>query len=61
VLPDHRRRGIAAAVASALTEEALRRGHQPFLQVEKDEPFRIYERIGYQVIGDMADARQVAG
>lgn len=61
VLPDHRRRGIAASVASALTEEALRRGHQPFLQVEKDEPFRIYERIGYQVIGDMADARLVAG
>jgi GNAT superfamily N-acetyltransferase len=58
VLPEHRRRGVAALVASALTEEALRRGHRPFLQVEKDEPARVYARIGYRVIGEMADARR---
>ncbi len=57
VLAAHRRRGIARAVAAALTTEALRRGHQPFLQVEKDEPLRIYERLGYRVIGTMVDAR----
>lgn len=59
VLPDYRRRGIGRAVTSALTAEALRRGHQPFLQVEKDEPERIYQRIGYRVIGDLGDARLV--
>lgn len=57
VLPTHRRRGIARALTSALTEEALRRGHQPFLQVERNEPLRVYERIGYRTIGAMADAR----
>ncbi|HVV23259.1 MAG TPA: GNAT family N-acetyltransferase, partial [Pseudonocardiaceae bacterium] len=41
VAPEHRRRGVARLVTEALTAEALRRGHQPFLQVEKDEPFRI--------------------
>jgi GNAT superfamily N-acetyltransferase len=60
VLPEHRRRGIARQVTAALTAEALRRGHQPFLQVEKDEPARIYERIGYRLIGEMADARRPA-
>ena len=57
VLPEHRRRGIGALVTWALSAEALRRGHQPFLQVEQDEPLRVYQRIGYQVIGEMADAR----
>lgn len=59
VLSGHRRRGVARAVAAALTEAALGRGHQPFLQVADDEPARIYERLGYQVIGTMADARLV--
>lgn len=58
VLPEHRRRGVARQVTAALTAEALRRGYQPFLQVEKDEPARIYERIGYRLIGEMADARR---
>jgi predicted GNAT family acetyltransferase len=57
VLPEHRGRGLAGSLASVLTGEALRRGHQPFLQVEQDEPERIYERLGYRVIGTMADAR----
>jgi GNAT superfamily N-acetyltransferase len=58
VLPKYRRHGVGRLLASALTQEALRRGHQPFLQVEKDEPERIYQRLGYRVIGDMADARR---
>lgn len=61
VLPDHRRRGIGRQVTTALTVEAMRRGHRPFLQVEKDEPARVYERIGYRVIGEMADARRLTG
>jgi ribosomal protein S18 acetylase RimI-like enzyme len=58
VLPAHRRRGLARLVTGVLTEEAMRRGLQPFLQVEKDEPGRVYERLGYHVIGEMADARR---
>jgi GNAT superfamily N-acetyltransferase len=61
VLAGHRRRGIARALAAALTAAALERGHEPFLQVEKDEPLRIYERLGYRVIGTMADARLTRG
>jgi len=60
VLPEHRRRGIGALVTWRLSAEAIRLGHQPFLQVEKDEPLRVYQRIGYRVIGEMADARRVA-
>ncbi|HEX4724679.1 MAG TPA: GNAT family N-acetyltransferase [Pseudonocardiaceae bacterium] len=58
VLAQHRRHGVGALVTWALTNEALRRGHQPFLQVEKDEPFRVYQRLGYRVVGEMADARR---
>jgi GNAT superfamily N-acetyltransferase len=58
VLPAHRRRGVAALLTALLTDEAIRRDHEPFLQVEKDEPYRVYERLGYRVIGDMADARR---
>jgi GNAT superfamily N-acetyltransferase len=58
VLPEHRRHGVGALVTWALTAEAIRRGHQPFLQVEKDEPLRVYQRIGYRVVGEMADARR---
>jgi ribosomal protein S18 acetylase RimI-like enzyme len=58
VLPEHRRRGLARLVTGVLTEAALDRGLQPFLQMERDEPGRIYERLGYHVIGEMADARR---
>jgi GNAT superfamily N-acetyltransferase len=58
VLPGHRRHGVGRVVTAALTAEAFRRGYQPFLQVEKDEPARLYERIGYRRIGEMADARR---
>ncbi|HEX5121279.1 MAG TPA: GNAT family N-acetyltransferase [Pseudonocardiaceae bacterium] len=57
VLPAHRGRGLARSLASVLTDAALRQGDQPFLQVADDEPERIYERLGYRVIGAMADAR----
>jgi GNAT superfamily N-acetyltransferase len=60
VLAEHRRHGVGRLVAAALTAEALRRRHEPFLQVEKDEPARLYQRIGYRVIGEMADARRPA-
>jgi hypothetical protein len=54
----HRRRGLGALLTWCLSAEAIRLGHQPFLQVEKDEPLRVYQRIGYRVIGEMADARR---
>jgi ribosomal protein S18 acetylase RimI-like enzyme len=53
----HRRQGLGRLVTSALTTAAVTAGHQPFLQVEKDEPARLYQRIGYRVIGEMVDAR----
>jgi GNAT superfamily N-acetyltransferase len=59
VTPEHRRHGVGALVTWRLSAEAIRLGHQPFLQVEKDEPLRVYQRIGYRVIGEMADARRV--
>lgn len=57
VLPEHRRRGLARLLTGELTRAALRRGCRPFLQVEKAEPVRIYERLGYRVVGELADAR----
>jgi GNAT superfamily N-acetyltransferase len=57
VLPAHRRHGVGALVTAALTEAAFGLGYRPFLQVERDEPARVYQRIGYRVIGEMADAR----
>jgi GNAT superfamily N-acetyltransferase len=57
VLPEHRRRSVGRLVTQALTAEALRRGYRPFLQVQRDEPARLYQRIGYRMIGEMADAR----
>lgn len=59
VRPEHRRHGVGRLVTSALTEAAVAAGYRPFLQVEKDEPARLYQRIGYRVIGEMADARLV--
>ena len=59
VTPEHRRHGVGALVTWRLSAAAIRLGHQPFLQVEKAEPLRVYQRIGYGVIGDMADARRV--
>ncbi|HEY3610389.1 MAG TPA: GNAT family N-acetyltransferase [Pseudonocardiaceae bacterium] len=59
VTPEHRRHGVGALVTWTLSAEASRLGHQPFLQVEKADPLRVYQRIGYRVIGDMADARRV--
>jgi GNAT superfamily N-acetyltransferase len=60
VLPEHRRRGVAGALVSALTARALDLGLEPFLQVEKDEPLRVYQRVGYRLVGEMADARLLA-
>jgi predicted GNAT family acetyltransferase len=59
VLPNHQRRGIAGAITAALTTAALDRGIQPFLQFEHDEPARVYERVGYRQVGELADARRV--
>jgi GNAT superfamily N-acetyltransferase len=61
VLAGHRRRGVGRRLTTDLTAEALRRGHQPFLQAERNEPARVYQRIGYRVIGEMADARLTTG
>ena len=53
----HRRRGLASAVAVALTRAALDRGVTPYLQTEGSDEQRLYERIGYRRIGELIDSR----
>lgn len=51
VLPEFRRRGIASAVGTALTEGAFAAGLRPFLQTETENEGRLYGRLGYRRIG----------
>ncbi len=53
----HRRRGLAAAVAAALSAIALERGLTPYLQCEGPETQRMYERLGYRPVGELIDLR----
>jgi len=51
-LPDHRRRGLGAAVTDTLVADALRRGVQVvFLSAGSDEVARVYERVGFTRVG----------
>lgn len=52
VLPEFRRRGLAAALTQLLVEDALSRGIEVVvLTAESDAVARIYERIGFRRIG----------
>jgi GNAT superfamily N-acetyltransferase len=61
VLPEHWGRGLASAITARLTAFAMAREIDPFLQTERDEPKRIYEKLGYRTLGELADARLTAG
>ena len=52
VREQHRRRGVAGALTTALTRAALQAGARPFLMADADE-VRIYARAGYQRIGEI--------
>jgi ribosomal protein S18 acetylase RimI-like enzyme len=52
VLPRARRRGVGAAITTALVADALARGATTvFLSAHDDAVARIYERIGFQRVG----------
>lgn len=54
VRPPFRRRGIAGALTSRLTDEAVRRGVTlPFLMAAGEDEARLYAKAGYRLIGDV--------
>ena len=56
-LPSYRRRGIAAAVTSALVEDALSRGVQMVCLSADDETVaRVYGRLGFETVGAVGAA-----
>ncbi len=59
-LPSARRRGIGAAVTSALVADARARGASTvFLSAGSDEIARVYERVGFRRIGTACAAERV--
>lgn len=56
VLPEFRRRGVALALTAQLSSTALSRGARPFLQTESMNEQRLYGRIGYTRVGELATA-----
>ncbi len=51
-LPDHRRRGLGAAITDTLVADALRRDVQVvFLSAGGEDVARVYERVGFTRIG----------
>ena len=57
VQEEYRRRGVAAALATALSQGVLALGHQPFLQAEAQE-VSLYQRIGYRRVGEVVFAER---
>jgi ribosomal protein S18 acetylase RimI-like enzyme len=52
VLPRARRRGVGAALAAALVEDAHARGVRTvFLSAQDDAVARVYERVGFVRVG----------
>jgi ribosomal protein S18 acetylase RimI-like enzyme len=48
--PDHRGRGLGAAVTRFMVNEIRRRGHTPFLHTESDNPAQqMYRKLGFEV------------
>jgi GNAT superfamily N-acetyltransferase len=56
-LPAYRRRGIAAAVTSALVDDALTRGVLTVcLSADDATVARVYERLGFETVGSVGAA-----
>lgn len=57
VLPEFRRRGLGAAVTSALVADATGRGARlVFLSAGDPQIARIYQRLGFEVVGTAGEA-----
>ena len=57
VLPSHRRRGLAAALTSALARHALDHGVETvFCGAQDDDVARIYARLGFRRVGTTCTA-----
>ncbi|MFJ4436972.1 GNAT family N-acetyltransferase [Streptomyces sp. NPDC088923] len=60
--PAHRRRGVAAAVVSALTADMFARGAASvWLEFSGDASRRVYERLGYRPLGTRLYLRLAPG
>ena len=56
-LPGYRRRGLAAAVTSALVRDARREGVRTiFLSADDDVVACVYARIGFRIVGTAGEA-----
>jgi ribosomal protein S18 acetylase RimI-like enzyme len=56
-LPAERRRGLGAAITAALARDALDRGLRTvFLSAGDDITARVYERVGFRVVGSVGAA-----
>jgi ribosomal protein S18 acetylase RimI-like enzyme len=61
-LPAARRRGLGAAVTSALIDDAVRSGIDTvFLSAASDDVARVYERLGFERIGHAGLAERARG
>jgi ribosomal protein S18 acetylase RimI-like enzyme len=61
-LPAARRRGLGAAVTSALIDDAVRSGVDTvFLSAASDDVARVYERLGFERVGHAGLAEQAGG
>lgn len=61
-LPAYRRRGLAAALTSALVQDALERGVELVcLSAGDGDVARVYERVGFCRVGTFVDAEPAAG
>lgn len=58
-LPEHRRRGLAAAVTSTLVAHGAERGvRTALLSAQDDDVARVYERVGFRRVGTMHAAER---
>jgi predicted GNAT family acetyltransferase len=61
-LPAVRRRGLGAAITSALVEDAVERGVETiFLSAGDGSIARVYARVGFRMIGHVGAAEPVSG
>ncbi|MBI4259452.1 MAG: GNAT family N-acetyltransferase [Actinobacteria bacterium] len=56
-MPPFRRRGLAAAVVVRIVDEARRGGaRRTFLLADRPDPIRLYERLGFRRVGEVASS-----
>jgi len=55
--PSHRRRGLGSAVTAALVDEARRRGAERGVLIASLDGYRLYQKLGWQVVAEVVVAR----